>query len=182
NGRVRRRWPAIYRRLVAAVGTEPTVWFTEAPGHAVDLAREAAAGSYRWVAACGGDGTVHEVVNGLCRARFDDGLDQAVPELLVIPAGTGNDFARSQGLPLRVDEGIDLLAAGRLRPRWVDAGHVAGRYFVNVGGVGFDAEVAAEVNRIGKRLPGTATYVWALLKKLLTYRNETVVIEAGGRR
>jgi len=179
---VRRRWPEIHRRLVAAVGAEPDVWFTEAPGHAVDLARSAAAGPYHWLAACGGDGTVHEVVNGLCRARFDDGRDRAVPSLLVIPAGTGNDFARSQGLPLKVDEGLQLLEAGRLQLRWVDAGHVAGRYFINVGGVGFDAEVAAETNRIGKRLPGAGPYVLALFKKLLTYRNERVVIEAGGRR
>lgn len=182
NGRVRRRWPGIHRRLVAALGSEPAVWFTEGPGHAGELARAAAAESYDWVAACGGDGTVHEVVNGLCRARYDDGLGEAVPALLVIPAGTGNDFARSLALPIHPDAALDLLAAGKLQPRWVDAGFVAGRYFVNVGGVGFDAEVAAEVNRIGKRLPGAATYVWALLKKLVTYRNEKVLIEAAGRR
>lgn len=182
NGRVRRRWPGIQRRLAAALGYEPEVWFTEGPGHAVELARAAAGGSYSWLAACGGDGTVHEVVNGLCRARFDDGMGEQVPALLVVPAGTGNDFARSQGLPITVDESLNLLAQGALQPRWIDAGHVAGRYFVNVGGVGFDAEVAAEVNRIGKRLPGAATYIWALLKKLVTYRNEGVVVEIGEQR
>src|SRR5690606_30776432 len=117
-----------------------------------------------------------------CRARFDDGRDRAVPSLLVIPAGTGNDFARSQGLPLKVDEGLQLLEAGRLQLRWVDAGDVAGRYFINVGGVGVDAEVAAATNRAGERLPGGGPYVLALVERLRTYRNERVVIGAGGRR
>ncbi|HEX6987893.1 MAG TPA: diacylglycerol kinase family protein [Bacillota bacterium] len=182
NGRVRRHWPGIQRRLADVLGYEPPVWFTERPGHAAELARARAAEPHAWIAACGGDGTVHEVVNGLCRARFDDDIGDAVPALVVIPAGTGNDFARSQGLPVHVDGSIDLLASPGLESRWVDAGFVAGRYFVNVGGVGFDAEVAAEVNRLGKRLPGAASYVWALLKKLVTYRNEVVVIEAGDLR
>lgn len=179
---MRRHWPALRRRLLAAVDSSPTVWFTESPGHAEVLARAAARDGYAWVAACGGDGTVHEVVNGLCRARYEDDHGDEVPALYVIPAGTGNDFVRSVGLPSDLNASLDLLARGGLAERWIDAGTVAGRYFVNVGGVGFDAEVAAEVNRAGKRLRGAAPYLWALLKKLVTYRNEAVSIDLDGMR
>ncbi|HEY8449656.1 MAG TPA: diacylglycerol kinase family protein, partial [Bacillota bacterium] len=157
HGRVRRRWPRIDEALRSVTGNAPTVWVSQAPGHAVDLAERAVHEGYDWVAACGGDGTVHEVVNGLCRAADGQLADGRPPYLVVLPAGTGNDFARSLGIPRHPLQAIASYRNGSVGT--VDVGRVSGRFFANVGGAGFDAEVAAEVNRSGKRMSGALPYV-----------------------
>jgi diacylglycerol kinase (ATP) len=108
----------------------------------------------------GGDGTVHEVVNGLV------GSDTAMG---VLPVGTGNVWAKEIGLPTLGLTQIDrLLAAARMlvdgEVRWVDVGRANGRFFLNCAGVGIDSTVAAQVEprtRVAKQLGGILTYVIA---------------------
>jgi YegS/Rv2252/BmrU family lipid kinase len=109
---------------------------TENPLHATKLARTHAR-DYDLVVAFGGDGTVNEVVQGLAGGNTP---------LAVIPYGTGNDFARSAGIPLKLDAAIDLLCQGAASP--CDLGFVNGRYFVNAVGIGFDGRANYEAGKI----------------------------------
>lgn len=164
---------------------------TEAPGHAATLAAEAARAGARTVVAIGGDGTVHEIVNGLFGgdlAGGASGLDEGpggpdggavpAPSLALIPAGTGNDFARTAGIPLAPHAAMQALAAGR--DRRVDLGRAGSRYFVNIAGVGFDAEVAAELYRRPKRLPGFLPYVIGAVTMLARYAPTPVEFDLDG--
>jgi YegS/Rv2252/BmrU family lipid kinase len=112
---------------------------TTSQGHAIDVARDAAADGIEIVAAMGGDGTVNEVANGLA------GTDSS---LAIIPAGMANVFSRSLGIPNDPVEATGwLLENAEAPPRTVSLGRVDGRYFTVSCGVGFDAAIVREVER-----------------------------------
>lgn len=162
RGRARRAWATVEPALRdAGLAFEEVV--EERPKLAIGLAADAARAGFDVIAAVGGDGTVHEVANGIMAAAVTP-----QPALAIIPGGTGNDFARGVGIPK------DPLAAGRLllngARRRVDIGRVNDRYFVSISGVGFDAEVAARVNGWPKWIGGTSVYVAAILNMLVAYR------------
>jgi YegS/Rv2252/BmrU family lipid kinase len=115
---------------------------TRYPMHAAELVRTAAAEGEWHVYACGGDGTLNEVVNGT------DGL----PNVAVthIPCGTGNDFLRIFGV--NADKFTDLFQLYNGDYVNIDTYRVAGRIGINIGSVGFDCRVAADMRRF-KRLP-----------------------------
>jgi diacylglycerol kinase (ATP) len=137
---------------------EHEIRVTESPAHMEATAREAAEGGARIVAALGGDGTVSCGANGLL------GTDAA---LAVLPAGTGDDFAKSIGAP-KLPAAVRLLANPKIRS--IDVVKVAAgtveRHFVNVAGAGFDSEVNETANAMTLRLGGTGTYIAALIKTL----------------
>lgn len=151
---------------------------TRKPGDATELARVAVAARIKAVLVAGGDGTVHEVVNGLV------GSDTAMG---VLPVGTGNVWAKEIGLPtMGLTQPDRLLAAARMlvdgEVRWVDVGRVGDRYFLNSAGVGIDASVAAQVEprtRTAKQLGGVVPYLVAGLSIARDFRGirSTVVID-----
>lgn len=110
----------------------------------------------------GGDGSIHEAVNGIMRSGGDAALG-------VIPTGTGNDFAKACDIPLNWEHATQLLA-DRLRandaPRQIDVGVMNDRYFANGAGVGFDAKVTRIARSI--RLPaGDLVYLLAVFRALI---------------
>lgn len=131
---------------------------TRAPGDASRLVSEALRTGAECVAVLGGDGTVNEAVNGYIGVARDG---QA---LGIIPAGTGNDFAKMLDAGGDWRAACDRIAAG-VRRR-VDAGRCNGRHFANGIGAGFDAQVALEANGLGW-MRGNAVYGAALAKTLL---------------
>jgi len=138
------------------------------------LAREATQEGAEVVAALGGDGHVGLCANGVI------GTDTA---LAVIPAGTGNDFARHLGLDRkRPVAAADLLARPVTRRiDVVDVGTPEGRRcFVNVGGTGFDSEVNEVANRT-RFLTGTAKYVYAVFATLARFRAGRFRLTVDGR-
>lgn len=163
KGRARRAWRTVGPALRdAGLRCEEAV--EERPGQAIPMAAAAAEAGCEIIIAVGGDGTVHEIVNGIMRAG-----GPRVPALAIIPGGTANDFARAVGIPL------DPMAAGRLllgtgMRRRVDLGRVNDRYFAGIAGVGFDAEVAAKINTWPKWIGGTTLYLAAILTMLVAYR------------
>jgi YegS/Rv2252/BmrU family lipid kinase len=133
------------RRLQRLLGAGADYQRSDEPGQAEELARQAAETGYLTIVAAGGDGTVHEVVNGMLRA----GRHEAT--LGVIPLGSGNDYAASLGLPAGDAELCELLLSGRRRE--VDVGRVEdgqgrARFFVNTLGVGLNGAVVWEVQKI----------------------------------
>jgi len=151
---------------------EVTLELTERPGHATALARAGGGGVER-VIAVGGDGTAHEVANGLLTAGFN-----ALPALGVVSVGTGNDFAKmTNSARLRPAEAIAAFAAGTTRR--FDVGEAWGEYFVNSIGVGLDADVARRVN-LYKHWPGALGYVVAALGAILHRRSLDLQVEVDG--
>lgn len=152
---------------------------TDFPGHAVQLAREAALAGFDPVVSVGGDGTLHEVVNGLML------VDAARrPRLGVVPIGSGNDFVSGAGLearPLAALQGI-LTAT---RERRIDAGFIrdeSGRteYWDNTVGIGFDAAVNLQSRRI-TRIHGFMMYLFAVIKVIIeNYDAPRMEIELNG--
>jgi YegS/Rv2252/BmrU family lipid kinase len=143
--------------VAEAHGERADVFVTERGGHARELARAAVANGARLIFAWGGDGTVNEVASALAF--------QPVP-LGLVPAGSGNGFARELRIDPRPERAIaDALHA---RPRPIDVGEVESRLFVNVAGLGFDAYVAAEFAKRGHRR-GLSGYVTIVARALMTY-------------
>lgn len=176
GGRTARLWPDIQAALRAQDLTFDYA-FTTGPGHAIELARQAVADDYPLVVALGGDGTINEVANGLMQAG--EGT-RAGAEMGVIMAGRGSDFARTVGVPADYQEACARLAQPRRmtidvgRVEYEDRGQRGQRYFVNVGGGGFDGEVTARANRAPRVLGGTVPYLSSLVLSLFLYRNKDI--------
>jgi YegS/Rv2252/BmrU family lipid kinase len=147
-------------REFQAQGWSVELTHTKGPGHAVELAQRAANHGASHIVAVGGDGTVHDVVNGM----LGQGSGAA---LAVVPVGTGNDFAKLLGLsgldPVRA---VRRLAAGSIRR--FDVGRGLDEYFVNSMGFGFGAEVVRVRNAM-RRLPGPLSYLVPVLKAFAAF-------------
>lgn len=127
---------------------------TQGPGDAGRLAREAVAAGFRTVVAGGGDGTVNEVVNGLTAAGNPD------VTLGLLPLGTMNVFAAELGIPgNRIGRAWEIIAAGHHRQ--VDLARANGRGFVQMAGIGFDAQAVSEVDWEMKKNFGPLSYLIA---------------------
>jgi diacylglycerol kinase (ATP) len=156
------------RAAIARALGEVEVLTTERAGHAMDLAREAADAGAPLVVAVGGDGTLHEVVNGVMRAAKREA------RVGLIAQGTGGDFRKTLGLEHRLDAYLDALASGTERPIDVAQltytradGERATRYFVNIYSAGMGGLVDLFVAQGSKALGGKAAYYVASVKALL---------------
>jgi YegS/Rv2252/BmrU family lipid kinase len=155
------------------------VLLSEEPGHLTALAREAATRGAKRFVVVGGDGSVHEVVNGI--AGSDD------LELAVIPRGTGWDFARSLGLPRDLDEAARVALDGAVRD--IDLGRATFRtwageeghaYFANVGSAGISGAIARRANDTSKALGGKVSYYWATLAVYFGWQTDALRVSVDG--
>jgi diacylglycerol kinase (ATP) len=142
-------------------GWETVTRLTRGPGDATRLAREAADEGFDAVFACGGDGTLSQVLAGL--------LDTGVPGGM-IPAGTGNDFARTIGLSRDAAAAARQLIRGQVKDIDLLQINNGALWSVNVAGVGFDAAVAARINRRRRLTGGLLAYLTAVVQELVSYR------------
>ncbi len=179
-GRTGRLWPQIMG-LFKGQGLNFEHNITEAPGHAVELARDAARKGFEMVVSVGGDGTINEIVNGLYAAGSISSTT-----LGIISTGTGGDYIRTVGIPRRYEEACRCF----LKPRklTVDLGIAEYEYrggrterlFVNFAGMGFDAEIVRRTTQQFKSLGSLPSYLMGTLVTLLTYRNRDVTIVIDG--
>jgi YegS/Rv2252/BmrU family lipid kinase len=137
---------------------------TDYPGHATELAEQAGKDGYDTVVALGGDGTAHEVVNGLMQLPEDQR-----PALGLIPIGSGNDFAFASGISMNPQVAMQRIFRGTPAP--VDIGVITdgnGRteYWDNSVGMLFDAAVNIQSRRI-TRLYGFAMYLVAVIRSII---------------
>ncbi len=150
------------RRYLEAEGLDFDLVRTVRGGHAAELAEQAVHDGFESVVAAGGDGTMHEVVNGLMSAS--GGAEAGT--LGIIPIGSGGDFAYTVGVPTDLRAACHRLAHGQVRV--VDVGRVTvsgqgTRYFDNTVGIGFDGVVTVEALKV-KWLRGLALYLPVVLK------------------
>lgn len=134
------------------------------PTHAIELARQACEQGYDLVVAMGGDGTVHEVVNGLMQAPAEKR-----PVLGVVPVGSGNDFAHAIGVPMEPARALTHALHGK--PSRVDLGlmtdeHDRREYFDNTLGIGFDAVVTIRSHKL-PLVRGFLMYLIAVIQTIL---------------
>lgn len=163
------------------------VFFTEYAGHAKKIAEYIGnKAPQTTVVAVGGDGTLHEVINGL--------ID--FPEIKVgfIPGGSGNDFSRGFSIPRNpVAAARSLFQWLKADPKYVDLGRIVNAtsensYFINNMGAGFDAVIASEANRsrlkalFNRFSMGTVVYAIIVIKQLFSYKCTDVVVDVDGKR
>jgi len=140
--------------------------FTERAGHGRELAADFVRRGFSPIIAWGGDGTVNEVASAL---MFQDAV------MAIVPAGSGNGLARELGISLRPERAIATAVYGH--DRTIDVGELGGRIFVNLAGVGLDANVVRLFDRLSGR--GLLRYVLATLSQVFSYVAEVYVITAG---
>ncbi|MDE0013697.1 MAG: diacylglycerol kinase family lipid kinase [Candidatus Poribacteria bacterium] len=163
--------------------------FTSAAEDAKRFAREAVSDGIGFVIACGGDGTLHEVVNGIA----------SIPDVVlgVLPCGRGNDFAAAIGIPLKPEAAIENLLSGTATR--VDLGRcyqkstIGGisesravetnsesrteHYFTTIATCGYDAEVSRRAAKGTPLFTGTASYAYAAVETLFYYEPPSVHLE-----
>jgi YegS/Rv2252/BmrU family lipid kinase len=158
RGRAGRRLARI-TELFEGAGLAAEVRASRAVGDLEEQIFAAVNSGTRQIVVAGGDGTVHEAVNGIMRAGGGAALG-------VIPTGTGNDFAKASSLSLDWEHATQLLAA-RLTAnqswRRIDIGRMNGRYFANGAGIGFDAKVT-QMARAYKWPIGDFVYLLAIFR------------------
>jgi len=161
-------------------------YFTEARGDGSRITREilAKTDGPASIVAVGGDGTVHEVVNGV--HPFRHGI------IGYIPAGSGNDFSRGFSLPKKPAAAMKLILRNRTFSKTVDAGHFQiqnGKqgFFINNFGCGFDASVVKNVNEsrlkvfLNKMGLGKLAYLFIMLRELFRFRPVKMLVEVDGQ-
>jgi YegS/Rv2252/BmrU family lipid kinase len=169
-----RKWPRI-SSLLKHIGLPFDYHYTEGVGHAIELARAATEDGCRFLVAVGGDGTVHEVANGILLSE-----DLGKATIGIISTGTGSDFIRSTGHDRNYVKACSSLTSTKRMlidvgvVEYRSVGQVKKRFFINSAGVGFDAAVAETSNHLPKFLGGTIPYVIGLLKSLVGYQNKPV--------
>ena len=144
---------------------DPVILMTERPGHAVELAREAVDKGAELMIAVGGDGTVHETVNGM----VEGGKSKAT--LGIIPIGSGNDLAFGMGYSKDLNEAVSTVYKGRRQ--WIDLARLEddqgrSRLATNGIGIGFDATVTIQSRTI-TRIHGFPMYALATLRTIALY-------------
>jgi YegS/Rv2252/BmrU family lipid kinase len=156
------------RLLVEAVESQcrahsdADILLTARPGHARELAAAAVEEGYDLVVAAGGDGTIHEVVNGLF-----DGERTQLP-IGIIPLGSGNDLAYGLDIPLDVEAAVGRVFHGQVRLLdlgLIDDGRDRPEVFENNMGIGFDATIVIRTKKLD-RLHGFPMYMAAVLQTI----------------
>jgi diacylglycerol kinase (ATP) len=179
NGKTGKRWPEIARAAHAA-GLRGEALFSDAPGQLGDLARQAADEGAALLVVVGGDGTVHEVVQGIAGR---DGV-----ELAVIPRGTGWDFARTHAVPKGLTDALRIAREGEARS--FDLGWATYRadgversaWFANMASVGMSGAVAAKANATTKALGAKTSYLLALGVTFARWKNVQLRVSVDDER
>lgn len=173
GGRAGRLVPWLRERL--GPRPEARLEVTTHAGHAEQLAT-AGVSAHDRIVAVGGDGTVQEIINGMLASGGGASLG-------IVPTGSGNDLARSLGLP--TDAGAAWRVAVGEGARALDVGHATNgangeRWFGSAGGIGFDAGVAAAMTSRSGWQRGRAGYLLTTLAELRRFENKEVEIVLDG--
>lgn len=155
-------------KIFGSRGLDFTSCLTEGPGDAAKITEEGI-DNHDIIIGIGGDGTLNEIIRGLRLSGKPLG---------VIPAGSGNDFAKCLNLPGKLDDIVGVIQDGPVIT--ADAGRFDDIYFINGVGIGFDAAVNQATKKI-TRLRGFSAYFWAMIKTLSAYKPIRLRITVGVR-
>ena len=183
SGKTMYEWLPAERKL-KRLGIPCDIALTDHKRHATALAQQAAAEGYRRIIAVGGDGSLHEVFNGICRWCAATGVPTEEFLLGVVPIGSGNDWIRSLAVPNDTIEVVDLIrrnSFGRMDVMRVKSSGGRTAYMANIGGVGFDSHVCKRVNtqkESGRR--GKLIYLNSLRYTIFNLKSINISVVADG--
>jgi diacylglycerol kinase (ATP) len=147
------------KELIDPAQAEIEISYTKAPKHATELAKDACARGIDIVVAVGGDGSINEVSKGMLYSQSS---------MAIIPTGSGNGLARNLGIPMNLKESIQLIL--KAQTKTIDTCEINGIHFINVAGIGFDAEIAHRFASFGKR--GFLSYIKLVLNCYFSFKEE----------
>lgn len=153
--------------MLRAAGAEVLHYESKSREHMIEMARQLTPDMCDRVVVCGGDGSFHLTLRS---------LDLRIP-LAVLPLGSGDDFAKTVGIPARLDQACDTVVNGVVRE--IDVGVANGLRFIGVAGVGFDSVVAARANRV-KYLRGSLVYLYSIFNVLPSFEPVPMNISIDG--
>ena len=183
SGKTMYEWLPAERRL-KRLGIPCDIAMTDHKRHATALAQHAAAEGYRRIIAVGGDGSLHEVFNGICRWCAATGVPTEDFLIGVVPIGSGNDWIRSLGVPNDTTEVVNMIhrrSSGVMDVMRVKSSGGKTAYMANIGGVGFDSHVCKRVNtqkESGRR--GRLIYLNSLRYTIFNLKSIYISVVADG--
>jgi diacylglycerol kinase (ATP) len=185
NGKGKKDWNRI-AGLFAENNISIISRVTERKGQAIEFTKSAIDEGYRKIISLGGDGTLNEVVNGICNQNTCPTKEITVG---MIPVGTGNDWGRMFGIPLVYEAAVKVIKENKTLAH--DIGLISyftgeeqhKRYFINIAGLGFEAVVVQKTNnQKDKGRSNNAIYFYNLLSSLIAYHNTPVEYEIDGKK
>ena len=164
--------------VLREAGVDAEIQFTASPGDGRRLATEATTSGCDLIIACGGDGTINEVINGIVPGNTP---------LAILPGGTANIAAKELGLPGNIVRAARQISACRPyriplgRATWEDSGITKQRYFLAVAGIGFDAHIISQLDVGMKLRMGVLAYIWEAVRQVFRYRYQAFQFTADSR-
>ncbi|NER11450.1 lipid kinase, YegS/Rv2252/BmrU family [Muriicola jejuensis] len=181
--RLRKRLPELLYHFDNKYSGQVEFLYTQGTKHAIELAKKSAEMGCDYLIAVGGDGTLHEVVNGVMQSGVGD---ENYPIIGLLPWGSANDFARTAGLTPSVESLARSIDSHSIRR--IDVGQILSsrvpeaRYFINVAGIGLGPEVVLQMERSEPKLGPALHYFGSIVKGFLKYRKKRVICSAGSWR
>lgn len=182
KGKLKREKEKVQSLLMSA-GITAEWHFTDYAGHAIELAKQASLQGYSNFISAGGDGTLHEVVNGLMLSNLPTTFTVGL-----IPIGTGNDWAKTFDYPIQTEKAVERIKTGNSILHDVgkvvlqsETGEIT-KYFINIAGLCYDAFVTHQTN-VGKAKGegGKFYYLKTILANLFSYQNTLVTYAVDGQ-
>lgn len=182
GGNARRRKLEEARQILSAGGIEAELEETRGPGHATQIARDATTQGRQLVIACGGDGTLNEIVNGLTAQQNG----HRVP-LALLPGGTANVLAKEIGLPWDIPAAAAKLVTGEVKEIALGLATPLqepqkARYFLSVAGAGPDGMIVYSIDLDLKARVGILAYWWQGTREVFRYQFPHFRVATGERR
>jgi len=170
NGTIKQNWPKI-KHLLKAYQFDYNYAFTEYPGHSSLLLQQALEKKVTDIISIGGDGTLHNIVNGIMTQNM---VHSSSINVGVIPIGTGNDWVKTHGIPNNIEKAVQIMANGNIKLQDIGKIEFTGDkktsvYFNNLAGVGFDGYVVSRVKKF-KHL-GAVAYALGALAGIFRFKN-----------
>lgn len=184
GGQVRQKWPDL-EEMLRSSGIVFDRVFTERKHHATELAAHYVTEGYRCLVAVGGDGTAHEVVNGIFRQTACP-TDEVLFTLL--PIGTGNDWVKTYRIPKASPQWAEFLKNGKTTLQdigWLnyqkEDGREQKRYFLNVAGLSYDAYVARRAEAYKTQVSSKIFYLFLIFRCLFEFKIPRIKVQYDGQ-
>ena len=178
HGLAGKKWNLI-RKYILREKFSVSADFTKRKMHAFELAKAAADRGHKCIVSVGGDGTFNEIVNGILHGVKNQAR---LPELAIIPVGTGADFIKSLNIPINLKEAVSIIRHGK--SKLMDLGRAVfrkgkrkwHRYFTNVFDAGIGGNVVYIANRIPKNMGGFITFLFSSITALILFKRMNLKI------
>ncbi|HEY5688299.1 MAG TPA: diacylglycerol kinase family protein [Yeosuana sp.] len=175
NGKSKKKWPEI-KQLLELRGLDFEFAFTEYSKHSILLIDKAIDNNFTNIICVGGDGTLHNVVNGI---MSQNKIPSQSVHVGMIPIGTGNDWVKTHHIPMTIKSALDTILKGNISTQDIGKIELLNKnstpvYFNNLAGIGFDAYVAKKVHKY--KYLGSLAYLFGALIGLFSFKNFKAIV------